>query len=202
MKKCVVVGAGEFYERQLPAVDFVVAADGGFLHLRELGIKPDLLIGDFDSLGYEPDAAETIKLSVEKNETDTAAAIRIAFERGCREFHIYGGTGGRIDHTLANFQLLICLAKQKAKGFFYGKDEVTTAVSDGELVFDNGRRGFISILCAGEKAEGVTLKGLKYVLADCCLTNDFPLGVSNEFIGVESSVTVRKGTLLVMYKRQ
>lgn len=199
---CYVVGAGEFCPRGLTPGpgDLVIAADGGFAALEGLGRSPDLVVGDFDSLGHRPDHPHVVALPVEKDDTDMHSAIRLGWERGYRAFRLYGGTGGRIDHTLANIQSLAWLASQGDRGWLVGPDWTATVLSDGgALTLEAGRRGTVSVFCLGDRAEGVDIQGLKYGLSDGVLTADYPLGVSNSFLGGESRVSVRRGKLLVLW---
>ena len=199
---CHVVGAGEFCPRGLTPGpgDLVIAADGGFAALEGLGLSPDLVVGDFDSLGHRPDHPHVVALPVEKDDTDMHSAIRRGWERGYRAFRLYGGTGGRIDHTLANIQSLAWLASQRGRGWLVGPDWTATVLSDGgALTLEAGRQGMVSVFCLGDRAEGVDIQGLKYGLTDGVLTADYPLGVSNSFLGGESRVSVRRGKLLVLW---
>ncbi|HJC40139.1 MAG TPA: thiamine diphosphokinase [Candidatus Intestinimonas pullistercoris] len=199
---CHVVGAGEFCPRGLTPGpgDLVIAADGGFAALEGLGLSPDLVVGDFDSLGHRPDHPHVVALPVEKDDTDMHSAIRLGWERGYRAFRLYGGTGGRIDHTLANIQSLAWLASQRGRGWLVGPDWTATVLSDGgALTLEAGRQGMVSVFCLGDRAEGVDIQGLKYGLSDGVLTADYPLGVSNSFLGGESRVSVRRGKLLVLW---
>lgn len=199
---CYVVGAGEFCPRGLTPGpgDLVIAADGGFAALEGLGRSPDLVVGDFDSLGHRPDHPHVVALPVEKDDTDMHSAIRLGWERGYRAFRLYGGTGGRIDHTLANIQSLAWLASQRGRGWLVGPDWTATVLSDGgALTLEAGRQGMVSVFCLGDRAEGVDIQGLKYGLSDGVLTADYPLGVSNSFLGGESRVSVRQGKLLVLW---
>lgn len=199
---CHVVGAGEFCPRGLTPGpgDLVIAADGGFAALEGLGLSPDLVVGDFDSLGHRPDHPQVVALPVEKDDTDMHSAIRLGWERGYRAFRLYGGTGGRIDHTLANIQSLAWLASQRGRGWLVGPDWTATVLSDGgALTLEAGRQGMVSVFCLGDRAEGVDIQGLKYGLSDGVLTADYPLGVSNSFLGGESRVSVRRGKLLVLW---
>ena len=199
---CHVVGAGEFCPRGLTPGpgDLVIAADGGFAALEGLGLSPDLVVGDFDSLGHRPDHPHVVALPVEKDDTDMHSAIRLGWERGYRAFRLYGGTGGRIDHTLANIQSLAWLANQGGRGWLVGPDWTATVLSDGgALTLEAGRQGTVSVFCLGDRAEGVDIQGLKYGLTDGVLTADYPLGVSNSFLGGESRVSVRRGKLLVLW---
>ena len=201
---CYVVGAGENYGLDFVPrpEDFVIAADAGFRYLQQSGISVDLAVGDFDTLQERPAHPHVIALSREKDDTDMRAAVREGIREGYEVFHIYCGTGGRIDHTIANLQLLAELSRGGMRGFLFGKDSVMTAVTDGQIGFPKEFSGFVSVFAHSEKAEGVWLRGLKYKLENAVLTNTFPLGVSNEFTGEESSISVEKGTLLIVYPRQ
>jgi len=199
-KRCVIIGAGEF-DGKIPVPGdgaVVIAADGGYAHIRELGLRPDVVIGDFDSLGRAPENENVIRLNVEKDDTDTLAAIRYGLSEGCGEFHIYGGTGGRISHTIANTECLAFLSQKGLRGYLCGNGFYITAVTDGILEFDAGMSGSISVFAHGDRAQGVCLRGLKYGLDNAELTNTFPLGVSNSFTGEKSTVRVGRGTLIVV----
>ena len=202
MGKCVIFCAAEFDDLILPLAqeDFLIAADGGLKHLQKLGIRPDEILGDFDSLGYVP--ADSRVFPVEKDDTDAMLAARRGLERGFREFLFYGSLDGpRLDHTVANFQTLQFLADHGASGYLIGKHQLATVVKNGSILFPAGCEGTVSVFCLGADAEGVTLRGLHYPLENGTLTCGFPLGVSNHFTGKAASVTVEKGSLLVIWDR-
>lgn len=198
---CYIVGAGENYGIDFSpcADDFVIAADAGFQVLEQHGINMDLVIGDFDSLSFVPKHPEVIPLKKEKDDTDMRAAVLEGLKAGYETFHIYGGTGGRIEHTIANMQLLAELSSGGKRGFLFGRDYIITALTNGTFVFPDHVSGYVSVFAHSERAEGVWLKGLKYELQDAVLTNSYPLGVSNELIGKESSISVKNGTLLIVF---
>ncbi len=198
---CYVVGAGEFDgEGFAPqADDLVIAADGGYVHLAGLGVTPHIVVGDFDSLPAIPDHPCVIRHPAVKDDTDMMLAVKTGLQRGFRSFLLFGGTGGRPDHTLANLQTLAYLAEQGARGVLVGGGHTITALKDGRLAFDARFQGFLSVFCLGDRAEGVTLRGLKYTLTDATLTCQVPLGTSNEFLGTPASVEVARGTLLVVW---
>lgn len=200
---CFIVGAG-FIDPALrlsPAPDdLLIAADGGLPAVERMDLVPHLVIGDFDSLGHTPTHPNTIVLPTEKDDTDMAAAMKLGLERGYRRFALYGGTGGRLAHTLANLQLLDGLARQNCRGFLVGEGTVATAVFNDTLTFPAHLSGYLSLFCHSGQASGVTLTGLKYPLSNGTLTGDVPLGVSNEFTGVPAQVTVRDGVLLALWQ--
>lgn len=201
---CYIVGAGENYglDFTVQSGDYVIAADGGLKYLEQSGIIADLVIGDFDTLRYKPNHPNVITLSEEKDDTDTLAAMRQGIAKGYSTFFIYCGMGGRIEHTIANMQLLSYLSQSNRKGFLFGKDCVVTAVTNGSMGFSSNAMGNISVFSFSDRAAGVYLKGLKYELENTTLTSTFPIGVSNEFTGRKSVITVTDGTILVVFPKQ
>lgn len=200
---CFVVGAGDMASglRLSPSpADLLIAADGGLPAVEAMGLVPQLVIGDFDSLGHAPGCPNTVTLPCEKDVTDMHAAIDLGLERGYTRFALYGGTGGRLAHTLANLQLLDYLARKGCRGFLVGGGTVATAVHNGALDFPAHMSGYLSLFCNSGTARGVTLRGLKYGLSDAVLTGSFPLGVSNEFTGVSAHVRVADGALLALWQ--
>lgn len=193
------IGAGEMDDAvlRIPEGTLVIAADAGFLQLKKRGYHPDLVVGDFDSLGEAPEGEQLIRHSPEKDDTDMFLAAQEALAREARNMVIYGGLGGRPDHEYANLQLLAFLATCGARGFLVGRGWVWTSIQSTGLDFDAAQRGMISVFAHGGAAEGVTISGLRYPLEDYRLCPELPLGVSNEFIGQSASVSVRDGVLLV-----
>lgn len=203
MGKCLIFCAAEFDGLIQPAAgdDRIIAADGGLRHLSRLGLEPDEILGDFDSLGYTP--ADARVFPVEKDDTDAMLAARRGLELGFREFLFYGSLDGpRLDHTVANFQTLQFLADRGATGCLVGTRQIVTLVKNGSLFFGPEATGIVSIFCMGADARGVTLEGLHYPLADGTLTPGFPLGVSNHFTGAPARITVSDGSLLVLWDRE
>ena len=200
--KCYIVGAGENYGLDFKPEegDYTIAADAGYGYLKDVGVMPDMVVGDFDSLNYIPNHPNTFKLKPEKDETDTWEAVRLGMEKGYGEFHLYCCTGGRIDHTIANIQLLVHIADMGGKGFLYDRDNVLTVIKNSEIMFDKAKQGYISVFSLSDTSKGVTIEGLKYEITEAELTNRFPLGVSNEFMGKNSRISVRDGYLLIVSK--
>lgn len=202
LAKCVIFCAGEFAGLLEPIGqdDFIIAADGGYAHAVQAGICPQVILGDFDSLGYVPEGAKVFP--VEKDDTDAMLAARKGLEAGYREFVFYGALEGpRLDHTVANFQTLQFLADQGAKSYLIGKNQIVTVLKEETVRFGENATGTLSLFCMGKDAEGVTLQGLQYTLTDGVLTSGFPLGVSNHFIGQAASVQVKQGSLLMIYDK-
>ncbi len=201
MQRCFIFAAGTFYgwrEHPVPG-DFVIAADAGYqICLRE-GVVPDLLLGDFDSMEPPADFTHVFRLPVEKDDTDTLAALKAGLEKQCDVFFIYGGTGGkRLDHTLANLQSLLYLRRRGARGFLYDDDFVWTVIENEEWTIRRTVEwGLFSAFCLGDRAEGVDEEGFQYPLKDAVLTPEFPLGVSNHILEPAARVAVRRGALAI-----
>ncbi|MBR2047244.1 MAG: thiamine diphosphokinase [Oscillospiraceae bacterium] len=202
MKPCIIFGAAGFDGLLCPIPDhaLTIAADGGLRHTQALGLSPDVILGDFDSLGYVPEDSRVFP--VEKDDTDSMLAVRLGLDRGCTEFFLYGGLDGpRLDHTVANFQTLAYLATHGARGWLIGKDTIVTVASRETLSFDDKAEGILSLFALGNAVRDVTITGLHYPLERGTLTPDFPLGVSNHFTGRDASITVGEGLLLMLWDR-
>ncbi len=208
---CIIIGAGDLTVGSFPynpETDFIIAADAGLMYCGVLEIEPDLIIGDFDSLEGEyrealgairaecPD--RVITLPAEKDDTDMLAAIKHGLQLGYRSFRLYGANGGRLEHTIANIQLLKFLKEQDAVGYIMDGQGMIFLARNETISFRDSMEGYVNIFSLNEKARGVTIRGLKYELDRADLTNAMPLGISNEFIGVTSEVTVEDGTLLII----
>ena len=135
-------------------------------------------------------------------ERSAMLAIREGLSRGYRAFTLYGALDGeRLDMTVANYQALMFLAREGARGVLVGRRFLAAVVRNGSLEFPAGVDGTISVFCLGKDARGVTIRGLSYPLENAALTADFPLGVSNRFTGEPAEVTVKEGTLLILWER-
>ena len=211
--KCIIVGAGDLTvsEVKKEEQDLVIAADGGFSYCAFLELVPDIIVGDYDSLGEEElqnlkrimeDAAqgnsgtEVVVLPVEKDDTDMLAAIKIGLEKGYRDFRIYAGMGGRFDHSIANVQCLLYLKKHGASGYLCDGTGMILVLQDESVEFKEDLEGVLSLFALGKEASGVTIRGMKYTMEKGTITNDYPVGISNEFIGQKAYIAVEKGELL------
>lgn len=199
---CYIVGGGDFdADRFYPKKeDYIIAADSGLVYIEEAGCHPDLIVGDFDSLGYRPEGENVVCHPVEKDDTDVALAAEIAIEKGYDTIYFFGLIGGRLDHTLANLQLLTALCQKGIKVYVFGPDCTITALTQGGLQFTEDYFGTVSVFAATEEVQGVNLQGLKYALENATLTNRKALGVSNEFIGMLATISVAEGVLWIMWQ--
>lgn len=199
--KCRIVGAGDFdiADFKPDENDYIIAADGGYKYLTDNEYIPDVLVGDFDSLKEIPEHPYIVRHPVMKDDTDMMLAVKLGLEKGYKEFCIYGALGGRLDHTVANLQLLSYITDKGAVGYITGGDISITLIKNSSVHFMAGMNGTVSVFAVDEKAEGVYERGLKYTLKNAVICNSIPIGVSNEFIGVESEITVENGKLLIMW---
>ena len=180
--------------------DLIIAADGGYSTLKKLNIKPDLVVGDFDSLGEVPENENIIKHPIKKDDTDTLLAVKIGLEKGYKAFVIYGAVGGRLDHTVATIQSATYVAENGGIAYIYDGNHTVTAIKNSSIKFKDTAKGYISVFALSGIAKGVTIKGLLYELNDAEITPSFPIGVSNEFIGKESEISVKDGALTVIFE--
>ena len=204
MSICHVMCAGDLTVSEInkEAEDLLIAADGGYDYCMLLGVTPDIIIGDFDSVSEDGlnemekiTGAEIIRLPKEKDDTDTLAALKVGLSKGYRKFNIYGATGGRLEHTIANMQCLLFLKEHEATGYLCDGTGLIFAIREESVSFRKEMSGFLSLFSAGEKAQGVTIEGMKYTMKNGEITNTFPIGISNEFIGEQGSISVNKGAL-------
>lgn len=203
MGVCYIVGAGEC--APLPKIqndDFIIAADGGFDALSRQNIMPNLLVGDLDSIENVPTGVEILRFRAEKNETDMQLAVLEGESRGYREFLIYGGTGGRADHSFANYSLLLFMAKRGMRARLVGVRDEALVIVNGSIELPKTECGkYFSVFAFGGEALGVSIKNAKYEVENLTLTPDFPLGVSNEFCDTPPTVSVNFGSLLVIFEK-
>ena len=179
------------------------AADGGYDHLLQIGLRADVVIGDFDSVTsseiWEDTICEKLTYPPEKDDTDMMLAIKLGLSRGFGQFNIYGGLGGRLDHTVANIQALSFLAEHSAQGILHHPDYELTVIKNSSFTVAKNKTGYISVFSLSDTSENVTIKGLEYELEGATLTNSFPLGVSNAATGKKGIISVERGTLLITW---
>ena len=185
--------------------DCVLCADGGWQVARDMGVTPDLVIGDFDS-SAEPASGPVERWPAEKDDTDTMLCLKHGLAMGFDDFLIVGGFGGRLDHTLANLQTMHCAAGRGARAVMCDGLSWATVVSGGSVRVRAdvlGRQPVkLSVFALDGECRGVTIRGAKWAVEDGTMTNAFPLGVSNEFDGASVEIGVREGALLVTVVRE
>lgn len=209
--------AGEYHPMKIDRNpgDFVVAVDGGIEYLLRCGIRPDFFLGDFDSLKPElwslveeyrqRGEGAFMQLPVEKDDTDTVAAAKLGFSRGYREFVIYGGLGGRLDHTMANIQTLVWIMRRGGQGWLLDRETSITVIGPGRFLIPASFKGTVSLFALDRMLTGVTICGMKYEVENADVTNDFPIGCSNETLeesGSQPFISIGSGTgLLIMTEK-
>ena len=215
MSVCALVGAVAFNAEHFAAQDFdcVIAVDGGYAHLERIGVVPDLVLGDFDSLGYVPDHPRTECHPAHKDASDIELAMERACEQGFDTLVVYGCLSGRLDHTFGVLQLIGRFTQLGCRVFAISDTVAVTGVvgvdaperQDAEthafssLSFSAVKRGTLSVFALTDEVRGVDEVGLEYPLDKATLTNTKPLGVSNEFIDKPVTISVERGTLLVFF---
>ena len=176
----------------------VIAADAGYLTARRLGITPDVVLGDFDTLGEEniPDGVECLRVPREKDDTDTQLAVKVAIERGAEEITIVGGLSGRIDHTLSTLAILEDLWERKEGRIFAiltdGKNRVRF-IRNGGTILPRSQYRFFSLIAADETVKGITLDGCKYPLKNGRILRRNQWAVSNEIVGNCALIEIKRG---------
>ena len=180
--------------------DLIIAADGGLLNATALGVTPDILLGDLDSLGSAkpPKTTEVLQVPAEKDFTDTQLAVDTAIKKGATEIVIIGGLEGRLDHTLSNLSLLEELSAKRVHAHITsGANRVRYINSTSTLIPKSGYR-YLSILCLTDKAKGVSAEGCKYPLKNATLRRNFQYAISNEIVGNCALISVRKGGIYII----
>ena len=207
-RQCVIVSAGEILDYRKAAEEilpgaFILCADGGYGHCGQLGVHPDLLMGDFDSI-TEPLPLEVpvIALPQEKNYTDTTLAIAKARELGFTNLLLLGMLGGRLDHALANLQELCGCARRGLQARITdGRTSVYALAAlqnPASITVAPLNRHYFSLLAMSGICEGVTIRGGAYPLEEYTLLGDTPRAVSNEFKGEPVNIFLKQGVLLVV----
>ena len=203
MKTCLIILGGRFCE--LPKTiryDYCIACDLGLTYAERLGIRPDMILGDFDSLGTDPlNDVQGIPIQifpVRKDDTDAMLGVKKALKEGYDHIILTCALGGRMDHTLANIQTMAYVASHGAKCELISETEHLETMTGGTLRLprEDGRE--LSLLALTDRCTGVCIRGAKYNGEDLTLTNDFPLGHGNEWVEDDVELSMKSGTLLII----
>ncbi|MEE1060517.1 MAG: thiamine diphosphokinase [Ruminococcus sp.] len=202
--RCVIIAGSpdtntDFIRKTVGEDDYLICADKGLSFANKAGLKPNLVVGDFDSYkGKLPTDCEIVSLNRKKDDTDTMHAIDIAFERGHKNFLLLGATGGRIDHTIANISALMYINNKGGRGDILSHDEYIRFLPDGDYMF-HGLHGLtFSVFPFGCKNVYVSISGAEYPLDNFCLTAETPLGISNVFTSDESKIKISDGNAIII----
>ena len=189
--------------------DYIICADGGFEHALKENVIPNTVIGDFDSCSfdilkksiYDNDhfkEIEIIRTQPEKNDTDTFMCVKYGLDKGYKEFHIIGGLGGRIDHTLANLQVLSFILDSGASAWISdGKNRVTMIQGPDTISLDCNEFDYFSIYSYTAQCKEVYEINSKYTLNNVVLTQSNPVGTSNELLDEPTVIKLTEGKLII-----
>lgn len=210
--RCIIVASGTCETSLLKFIkpdDYVIAADGGYKYLKDADIRPDIIIGDFDSLSKEDlemirmqAKCTFIQLPCEKDDTDTLYCIKHAIEKGYGEIHLFGVIGDRPDHSYANIQCLSFMKDKGVSGVIHDTEYDILMLQNESITLDKEYGDEMSIFSFSGKCDNVSLKGFKYPLTDETLTSSFPVGISNVITQDEAKITVGNGKAIVFIKRR
>ena len=202
MSSCLIISGGDFSPFTIPAGVFVIACDRGYAYAKSCGVRPDLVVGDFDSYSGELDPDIPMrKLPVEKDDTDTMLAIKHGLGMGMTEFVLLGCLGGRLDHTAANISALQYIRNHGAAGMLADESTVLRVFGQGDEIKPvmSGRENYFSVFPFGCEYAVVSAEGVMYPMHYQRLHSAFPLGVSNHVTDPGNfSMTVHEGTALII----
>lgn len=212
MKKFLIVSGGKTEEDfakewiRIYKPDYMIAADSGMEFFRRIEERPNLILGDFDSVSQETlswfredEKIEWRKLNPVKDDTDTEFAVRLAIELGAEEITLLGATGSRLDHVLGNIELLGIGLQQGVAISMVDRHNRIRMISSGIRIRKEEQFGkFVSLIPYSKEVTHLYLKGFKYPLADYCLRGFCSLGVSNEIVDEEAEISFDQGILLVI----
>ena len=200
---CIIFAGGdpvssETFHKFSPDNAYVIAADKGVALAKSLGIEADLILGDFDSLGYRPQGDSVLSYPVEKDDTDLMLAVNEGLARGHRDFYIFGACGGRLDHMVGNIRCLALLLENGAQGIIIGDTERVSLHRAGEYTFPYEEGFSLSFFAHSEKVTDLCISGTKYTADNVTLKNASTLGVSNEINSPFAKVSFSDGILLAV----
>ncbi len=205
--RCVIITGGDptaGFRDLIRGDDFVIACDRGVRYCTDENVKPDLIIGDFDSYcGPLPENVPVMRLKVEKDDTDTMAAMRYAEERNFSEVLLTCALGGRrFDHTLANLQTMAHGAAAGLTVTLAGDGIRMICSGPAARVIEKEEGSYLSLFALSGDVTGVDAEGVKYPLRNGKLTATFPLGVSNEWTEDAARISHKSGILLIVISKK
>ena len=201
-RRAVVVAGGDIalYDRArsfLRGDDYFIFCDSGLYHKKELKVEPDLIIGDFDSHNLVQNEAETIVLPEKKDDTDSISGVKVALNRGFKEFLLLGMTGRRMDHALCNIYILDYIKSQGGRAML-ADDWCEMEIVEKERVIVSDSYAYFSLIAWKGKCEGVNILNAAYPLVDATISPQYQYAISNEPLKGGSVVWVREGSLLLI----
>lgn len=187
--------------------DYIIGVDKGADYLYEASLRPNLILGDFDSADhrvierFSHDVhVEVRRFAVEKDETDTHLAILEAIHRGSSHIDIFGGIGSRMDHTLANIHILKIPLEKGVTCRIVNENNMISLIDTSIHLKINDYK-YLSLIPLTDTVTGITTKGLKYELNGYTMKQGISIGISNEFLKNEATVSIDKGLLIIIRSR-
>lgn len=201
--RCVIIAGSpdtdvNFIKSAVSADDYVICADKGFFYAKAAGIKPNLIIGDFDSYSGElPGDVEILRLNTRKDDSDAFVCARKAIEKGFKEVAVLGGTGGRFDHSYANLCLLEYLAENGARASLMSQTEKIFLLKKGAYIFDGYGGKTFSLFPFGCQSATASVQNAEYSVSGFKFESGNSTGLSNIF-HEDCKITVSSGKLLMI----
>lgn len=193
---------------KMHSYDKIIAVDGGLSAANLLGLCPDMVVGDFDTVSEELlaqyiscDRCEIVRLNPEKDDTDTQCAMNKAMDAGVKEIDIIGGTGSRMDHSLSNVYMLKMAYERGVHAVMYDKiNKISVIASRSVLHKDMAYGRYISFMQLEGPVRDVTLDGFKYNVEhfDFDTSKEYRMAVSNEYVGETATVDMAEGMFIVI----
>lgn len=201
-----VFGGGEIFpeyiEERPCGDDIVICADSGYKNACALGVKVDILVGDFDSLRDIPsDVGEVVRVPAQKNSTDTQLAVDMAIERGAGEIIIVGSTSGRVDHALSTLAILEFLWEKRIPACVVNGQNRIRFIRDSGVIIIRSAYRYFSVVTLDKVAKKVSIEGAKYPLDKRDIERGFQFAVSNEIVKNAALITVKKGSVYIIESR-
>lgn len=185
--------------REIKSADLIICADRGYAYAQDLGIVPDIVMGDFDSYDGEiVCSCEAYRSIPEKDDTDTLLAVKTAIERGCTEIRLYGALGARFDHAFANVQTLLYAYRKGCRMTIIDEKNEITVQGTGKCRYSYRDNWYFSVFALTDTAVIGSFSGVKYPLKNYSMTMEYPIGVSNEITDDEAVLRVDSGIILVV----
>ncbi len=200
---CLIISGGDYAPLgdDTPAPGLIIACDKGYLYADRLNIRPDLIIGDFDSAPVPCGDIPVMRVPCRKDDTDTMLAVKFALNKGYRDLTIACAFGGRLDHTLANLQAGAFAAERGGRARLAGSDTEAFISGSGSISLRRRPGWSLSLFSLSDQCTGVSISGTNYDCGNISLTNRFPLGISNSWRDDEAVISLNSGIILIVLSK-
>jgi len=209
-KRVIIFSGGSLFPEFLDQIqkdDYIIGADKGALFLINNNVHPHISVGDFDSISEEEKSVVSSSSgemmdcdAIDKNLTDTELAFEIALKQRPTHILLIGGTGTRLDHTLANIQMLNRALQHHTSLTILDKNNYIS-MTGSSLEVSNLGYTYVSLLPMTAEVTGITIEGFEYPLENATLKLGQSLGISNRLTGEKGSVSIESGLLLVIQSK-